>query len=186
MSDLLALQQQIAALQAQIQDMKASAKVKKARPEKVAKAYEGRNGHYFSFDCNDENIPENVRHEVKSQVESLLSETEIVEKLKKSQLGRALIAEQVKGALYFWTPNQDTLMFGPVMSGITKAKEVELFNIDLKYLTDLGHGFDTEKLGRIELDNRIKFEEFIALEKAQAEFKKLSEKSAALAEKAKK
>jgi len=186
MSDLQTLQQQIAALQQQIQDMKASAKVKKARPEKVVKPYAGLNGHYFSFDCNDTNIPEDVRNGVRNQVTNLLGDTEICDKLKKSQLGRALIAEQAKGMMYFWTPNQETLMFGPVMAGIKNSKDVELFEIDLKHLSDLGHGFDAEKLGRIELDKRIKFDEFIALEKAQAELKKLTEKSAEISAKTKK
>jgi len=185
MSDLQTLQQQIAALQQQIQDMKTTSKVKKARPEKVVKSYAGLNGHYFSFDSNDENIPAEIREGVSTQVAELLATSELCAKLEKSQLGRALIVEQKKGMMYFWTPNQETLMFGPVMAGIKNSKDVELFHIDLKYMTDLGHAFDTEKLGRLELDRRIKFDEFVALEKAVNELSKLQEKSAEISAKTK-
>jgi len=170
MSDLQTLQQQIAALQQQLADLKAQSKVKKARPEKVVKPYN--NGHYYQM--------VNPSDEVKAQIAKILGDDEVNSKLSKSQLGRAIIKHYTeKSEVIFWTPNKETLMFGPVMSGIKNAKEFETFtNVEISALIDLGHGFDTEKTGRVKVDEIVNFAEFVELEKAQAEFKKLSEKAA--------
>ena len=169
MSDLQALQQQIAALQQQIAELKSQSKVKKGRPEKVVKPYN--NGHYYQM--------VNPSDTVKEQIAKILGDDEITSKLSKSQLGRAIIKHyNEKSEVIFWTPNKETLMFGPVMAGIKNAKEYETFvNVEISELIDLGHGFDTEKLGRVKVDEIVKFAEFIELEKAQAELKKLSEKA---------
>lgn len=177
MSDLQTLQQQIAALQEQLASLKSANKVKRAKPEKVAKLYAGLNGHYFTLPKSDD--PAYV--EAQSKIQQIFADKDIMEKLERSQLGRALIAYyNTTGTMVFWAPNQETLMFGPVMAGIKNAKEFEIFTIPANLLTDLGHGFDTEKLGRLELDKQINFIEFIQMEKDLSEKKKLEKELAKL------
>jgi hypothetical protein len=175
MSDLQTLQQQIAALQEQISSLKASNKVKRAKPEKVAKLYAGLNGHYFTLPKSDD--PAYV--EAQGKIQQIRDDKDIMEKLERSQLGRAIVSHyNATGTMVFWAPNQETLMFGPVMAGIKNAKDFEIFTIPASLLTDLGHGFDAEKKGRIELDALIKFNDFIQMEKDLAEKLKLEKELA--------
>ena len=169
MSDLQTLQAQIAQLQAQLAELKTQSKVKKARPEKIVKPYN--NGHYYHM--------VNLSDTVKTQIDKILSDDEVLAKLSKSQLGRAIIKHyNEKSEVIFWTPNKENLMFGPVMSGIKSSKEFEIFtNVENSELIDLGLAFEGEKQGRVKVDEIVKFNDFIELEKAQMELKKLTEKA---------
>jgi hypothetical protein len=171
------LQAQIAELQRQLAEMKNDLKVKKAKPvvEKATKAYAKLNGHYFKF--MSEKAPAEIVEKVKAQIEQILNDVETNEDLVKSLLGRCLKNEFVKNAqMYFWTPNQDQLMFGPVKAGIKNAKDFELFEIAREYVDDLGPAFDGDRSGKIKLETLVKLEEFRKYEAELKTMEKLKEK----------
>ena len=171
------LQSQIALLNQQIAEMKEALKAKKAKPEteKVAKPYAKKNGHYFML--LTDKMPAELLEKVKAQVMSLFADADIDAALCKIQLGRALKQRMLtKGEMYFWTPNQEQLMFGPVKAGINNAKQIELFTIDPQYVEDLGAAFDGDKAGKIELELRAEVAAFKMMEAEQAEIVKLQAK----------
>ena len=79
------------------------------------------------------------------------------------QLGRCMLAKLESNEVYFWSPNQEKLMFGPIRAGMKNSSENQLFEIKLEYLIDLGNGVE-EKTGRVNLENQLNFEEFKTLE----------------------
>jgi hypothetical protein len=171
------LQDQIAILNQQIAEMKAQLASKKAKPEttKVAKPYAKKNGHYFKL--LTENMPAEILENIQGKVQSLFDDEDIDNALCKIQLGRAIKERAIiNNEYYFWSPNQETLMFGPVKSGINNAKPVELFTIDPQYVEDLGPAFDGDKSGKINLEMQIEMEKFKNKELEQSEVEKLKKK----------
>jgi hypothetical protein len=171
------LQAQIAMLNQQIAEMKAQMASKKAKPEteKAVKPYAKKNGHYFML--LTDKVPADQLQQIKDQIMSLFADEDIDAALCKIQLGRALKHRMLtKGEVFFWTPNQEQLMFGPVKSGINNAKPVELFTIDPQYVEDLGPAFDGDKSGKIEMELRAEVAEFKVMEAEQAEVEKLKKK----------
>ena len=171
------LQAQILMLQQQIAEMKEAAKNKKAKPEteKAAKPYAKKNGHYFML-INDK-VPATELQQIKDQVMSIFADEDLDAALCKLQLGRALKHRMLTtGEMFFWTPNQEQLMFGPVKSGINNAKPNELFSVNPEYVEDLGAAFDGDKAGKIAMELRAEVNEFKLMEAEQAEIEKLQKK----------
>jgi len=174
----------IAKLQAQIEEMKMQLKNKKTKPEtvKTAKPYAKKNGHYFIVEKGD--TEEHAR--LTAQVRTMLSDEDVYAKLEQKQLGRACIEQFEKHErIVLWAPNQEQLMFGPILSGIKSAKEYELFNPSINVIIDLGNGLEGDRPGRTSLDNAIEFEAFKQKEQQFAELKKLTDKMTKLEEKSK-
>jgi hypothetical protein len=175
------LQNQIALLQQQIVEMQNALKAKKAKPEieKSAKRYAKQNGHYFKL--LTDKMPAELFEKVKGQVFELFADEDIDAALCKIQLGRAIKERAiVNNEYYFWTPNQETLMFGPVKAGINNAKPIELFVIEPQYIENLGPAFDGDKAGKINLEICIEMEKFKNKEAEQIELEKLQKKLAKL------
>jgi hypothetical protein len=173
----LDLQAQIAELQRQLAEMKNELKVKKAKPvvEKTSKPYAKLNGHYFKLECDK--VPQEIMSTITTQIEKILTDVETNEDLVKSLLGRCLKQQFIqKREIFFWTPNQDQLMFGPVKAGIKNAKDFELFEISPEYLTDLGPAFDGDRSGKIKLETLVKLEDFRKFEAEVKTMEKLKEK----------
>jgi len=175
------LQSQIALLQQQIAEMQNEIKSKKAKPvaEKTEKMYAKKNGHYFKL-LTEKMSSEQVEN-IKGKVFALFADEEIDNALCKIQLGRAIKERaMVHNEYYFWTPNQETLMFGPVKSGINNAKSIELFVIDPQYVEDLGPAFDGDKAGKQKLEMCIDMTSFKNKEVEMSEVEKLQKKLAKL------
>jgi hypothetical protein len=169
----------IAKLQAQIEEMKMQLKNKKQKPEatKTVKPYAKKNGHYFIIEKGD-----TAEHErMTAQVRKMLDDEDVYMKLEQKQLGRACIEQFEKNErIVLWAPNQEQLMFGPILSGIKNAKEYELFTPNVDVLIDLGNGLEGDRPGRTALDIAIDFEKFKNKEQQFAELKKLTDKMNAL------
>ncbi len=180
MQDLLdmitALQSKVEALEVALEAEKSTVK-RGGRPqvEKVAKAYSKLNGHYFRL--NTDIMPADEVTAIVTKVKSLLDIDAFRVSIEKNQLGRAIMSklDLEQPELYFWTPNQEQLMYGQVRSGMNNTSETELFQINLNYLIDLGDCV-TEKTGKIALENQLNFEEFKKLEIEQEKIKKLQNK----------
>lgn len=179
--------QDLAAIIAQLQSQIAALEEKSTRkrggkaPEvKAPKPYAGKNGHYFVM------VPQDTAEYTATytKVQALLGDAEKSAKFQKSQLGRAMIhTMQTTGTLFFWAPNQDDLLFGPVLPGRATATEAEIFVIPAAQLQDLGHAFEGDKAGRVAVEGLVQLESFIAMEKLQNEERKLQEKLAKLTSK---
>jgi hypothetical protein len=169
----------IAKLQAQIEEMKMQLKNKKQKPAatKTVKPYAKKNGHYFIIEKGD--TEEHAR--MTAQVRKMLNDEDVYMKLEQKQLGRACIEQFEKNErIVLWAPNQEQLMFGPILSGIKNAKEYELFTPNVDVLIDLGNGLEGDRPGRAALDIAIDFEKFKNKEQQFAELKKLTDKMNAL------
>jgi hypothetical protein len=169
-------------LQAQIEEMKMQLKSKKQKPEKrtLVKPYAKKNGHYFIIEKGE--TEEHVR--ITTQVGEMLKDEDVRAKLEQKQLGRACIEHFEKtGRIVLWAPNQEQLMFGPILSGIKNAKEYELFTPNADVLVDLGNGLEGDRPGRTALDIAIDFEKFKAKEQDFEELKKLMDKMEMLRQK---
>ncbi len=175
----------IASLTARLEVLETAKTTKKAgRPEvvKAPKLYSKLNGHYFKL--NTDIVPAEELSAIVTKVQNLLAVEEYIAPIQKMQLGRCMLAKlnSEKPELYFWSPNQEKLMFGPVRAGMKNSSETELFEINLNYLIDLGNAVE-EKSGRINLENQLNFEEFKLLEielnkiqKLQSQLNKLNNK----------
>ena len=108
---------------------------------------------------------------------TLLQNEDYKASIEKMQLGRAILSKlnTEKPELYFWTPNQEKLMYGPVRAGMKNTSETELFQINLNYLIDLGNAVE-EKTGKTALENQLNFEEFKKFEIENDKIKKLQNK----------
>lgn len=169
-------------LKAEIAAMKIQLKSKKQKPEKhtIAKAYAKKNGHYFIIEKGE--TEEHAR--ITTQVCKMLQDEDVRAKLEQKQLGRACIEHFEKtGRIVLWAPNQEQLMFGPILSGIKNAKEYELFTPNAEVLVDLGNGLEGDRPGRTALDIAIDFEKFKAKEQDFEELKKLQDKMEMLKQK---
>jgi hypothetical protein len=176
-ADLLAL---ISTLEAKVTQLEhaleetAATKKRGAKPvvEKVAKPYAGKQGHYFMMQTSAPGY-----QVMADRVVQLLEQEEFATKIRKSQLGRAMIQQfETTGDLFFWSPNQNDLMFGPVLPGRDKAVEAEIFVIPAVELTDLGKAFADDKAGKVAVEALVNLPGFLALEKLQNEERKLQEK----------
>jgi hypothetical protein len=144
----------------------------KAPVVKVEKPYAGLSGHYFSLTPSEDNVE--VYNEMHERVSALLTQDFYTDKVNKSQLGRAIINHfNLTGCMIFWAPNQNDLMFGPVLPGRNTAQPAEVFVIDPKALLDLGHGHAEDKAGKVMVEKLVSLEEFAQLEKLNAEEVKL-------------
>jgi hypothetical protein len=144
----------------------------KAPVEKIEKPYAGLSGHYFSLTPTEDNVE--VYNEMHERVSALLTQDFYTDKVNKSQLGRAIINHfKWTGCMIFWAPNQNDLMFGPVLAGRNTAQPAEIFVIDPKALLDLGHGHAEDKAGKALVEKLVSLEEFVQLEKLEAEQVKL-------------
>ena len=142
--------------------------------EKVAKLYPKLNGHYFQL--NTEIIPEIELNQIKEKLNGLLNNSDYKSEIEKIQLGRAILNNYSEnGEIYFWSPNQDKLMFGPIRSGMKNSTDDQLFQIPLNYLIDFGNAVE-EKIGRINLENKLNFESFKIIEIETTKIQKLTEK----------
>ena len=142
--------------------------------EKVAKLYPKLNGHYFQL--NTEIIPEIELNQIKEKLNGLLNNSEYKSEIEKIQIGRAILNNYSEnGEIYFWSPNQDKLMFGPIRKGMKNSTDDQLFNIPLNYLIDLGNAVE-EKTGRINLENKLNYENFKIMEVETNKVNKLTEK----------
>ncbi len=174
---ITALQSQVVALESKIELLESEKTVKRGgRPqERSVKPYAKLNGHYFKL--NTDIMPADELTSVVEKINLLLDQPDYKSAIEKNQLGRAIMSrlnlEQPE--IYFWTPNQEQLMYGQVRSGMKNTSETELFQIDLNYLIDLGDCV-TEKTGKIALENQLNFEEFKKLEIEQEKIKKLQNK----------
>lgn len=173
----------IAQLQSQISALEEKTTRKrggKAPVVKVAKPYAGKNGHYFVM------APQDTAEYTATytKVQALLTDADKAAKFQKSQLGRAMIhTMQTTGTLFFWAPNQDDLLFGPVLPGRATATDAEIFVIPADQLQDLGHAFEGDKAGRTAVEGLVQLETFTAMEKLQNEERKLQDKLAKLTSK---
>ena len=172
------LQDIIAALQTRIEALESEKTTKRGgRPqvEKVTKPYAKLNGHYFKL--NTEIMPADEVTAIVSKIQDLLKSENFAAPIEKMQLGRAIMSKLnlEKPELYFWTPNQEQLMYGPVRSGMKNTPEHELFQINLNYLIDLGNAVE-EKTGKTALENQLNFEEFKKFEVENEKIKKLQNK----------
>jgi hypothetical protein len=176
-ADLLAM---ISNLEAKITDMEvqlSTVKKRGGKPEvvKVAKPYAGKQGHYFMLSPKDAGAA--CYHEISNRVAGLLLQEDFANKIRKSQLGRAMIANfEETGTVFFWSPNQNDLMFGPVSPGRNKARSEEIFIIPADQLLDLGKAFADDKAGKTAVESLVNLDGFIQMEKIQAEERKLQEK----------
>ena len=174
MQDLLDM---ITALQSKIEVLETAATTKKrgSKPEvvKVPKLYSKLNGHYFKL--NTEIVPADELEVIKNKIQNVLSDADYKSGIEKMQLGRCMLSKLENNEIYFWTPNQDKLMFGPVRSVMKSTTEDQLFEIKLEYLIDLGNGVE-EKTGRLNLENQLNFEEFKIMEIELAKIQKLQDK----------
>jgi hypothetical protein len=153
----------------------------KPKVEKIAKLYPKLNGHYFQL--NTEIIPEIELNQLKEKLNGLLNNSEYKSEIEKIQLGRAILNNYSEnGEIYFWAPNQDKLMFGPIRSGMNNSTQEQLFNIPLNYLIDLGNAVE-EKTGRINLENKLNFENFKIQEIELNKIKKLTKQLNQLSQK---
>ncbi len=172
----------ISQLQAQIEEMKMQLKSKKQKPEnvKMVKPYAKKNGHYFLIEKGE--TEEHAR--IVEQVRQMLCDEDIYAKLEQKQLGRACIEQFMKhDRIVLWAPNQEQLMFGPILSGIKNAKTIELFNPNPEILIDLGNGLEGDRPGRNALDVAIEFDKFKFKEQEFAEIERLTKKMAMLEQK---
>ncbi len=174
MQDLLDM---ITALQSKIEVLETAAATKKrgAKPEvvKAPKLYSKLNGHYFKL--NTEIVPAEELEVIKNKIQMLLSDADYKSGIEKMQLGRCMLAKLESNEVYFWSPNQEKLMFGPIRAGMKNSSENQLFEIKLEYLIDLGNGVE-EKTGRVNLENQLNFEEFKKFEVENEKIKKLQNK----------
>ena len=172
------LLEMITALQNRIEVLESEKTTKRGgRPqaEKSVKPYAKLNGHYFKL--NTEIMPADEVTAIVTQINSLLQNEDYKTSIEKMQLGRAILSKlnAEKPELYFWTPNQEKLMYGPVRAGMKNTSETELFQIDLNYLIDLGNAVE-EKTGKTALENQLNFEEFKKFEVENEKIKKLQNK----------
>jgi hypothetical protein len=185
-AEILELQSIISTMKMELEELKlqvSETKKKGGKPkvEKVAKLYPKLNGHYFQL--NTEIIPEIELNQLKEKLNGLLNNSDYKSEIEKIQLGRAILNNfHEKGEIYFWSPNQEKLMFGPIRSGMKNSTQEQLFNIPLNYLIDLGNGVE-EKTGRINLENKLNFESFKIIEVETTKIKKLTEKLNKLSQK---
>jgi len=144
----------------------------KAPVEKVSKPYAGLSGHYFSLTPTEANAE--VYKEMNERVAALLTQDFYTDKVNKSQLGRAIMNHfKLTGCMIFWAPNQNDLMFGPVLAGRNTAQPAEIFVIEPSALVDLGHGHAEDKAGKALVEKIVNLEAFIQLEKLEVEQAKL-------------
>ena len=172
------LLEMITALQNRIEVLESEKTTKRGgRPqaEKSVKPYAKLNGHYFKL--NTEIMSADEVTAIVTQINSLLQNEDYKASIEKMQLGRAILSKlnAEKPELYFWTPNQEQLMYGPVRAGMKNTGESELFQIDLNYLIDLGNAVE-EKTGKTALENQLNFEEFKKFEVENEKIKKLQNK----------
>jgi hypothetical protein len=176
-ADLLAM---ISTLEAKIADMElqlTTVKKRGGKPAvvKVDKPYAGKQGHYFMLNPKDAAVT--CYHEIVDRVTGLLLQEDFADKIRKSQLGRAMIAHfEETGTLFFWSPNQNDLMFGPVLPGRNKAAAEEIFIIPADQLLDLGKAFADDKAGKIAVESLVNLDGFLQMEKLRNEERKLQEK----------
>ncbi len=168
----------IASLTARLEVLETAKTTKKAgRPEvvKAPKPYAKLNGHYFKL--NTDIVPAEELSAIVAKVQNLLAVEEYAAPIQKMQLGRCMLTKlnSEKPELYFWTPNQDKLQFGPVRSTMKSTTDEQLFEINLNYLIDLGNGVE-EKTGRLNLENQLNFEEFKIMEIELNKIQKLQDK----------
>ncbi|MFM2200611.1 MAG: hypothetical protein RL769_666 [Pseudomonadota bacterium] len=171
------LLEMIIALQSRIEVLESEKTVKRGgRPqERSVKPYAKLNGHYFKL--NTDIMPADELASVVEKINLLLDQPDYKSAIEKNQLGRAIMSRLnlEKPEIYFWTPNQEQLMYGQVRSGMKNTSENELFQIDLNYLIDLGDCV-TEKTGKTALENQLNFEEFKKFEIENDKIKKLQNK----------
>lgn len=181
-TQLAELQSQIEILKAEIATLKETPIKKrggKVKVEKVAKQYAGKQGHYFVLATSATCYPE-----MADRVTRLLEQEDFASKIRKSHLGRAMINQfETAGTLCFWSPNQDDLMFGPVLSGRNKATDAEIFVIPADQLQDLGKAFADDKAGKLAVEALVNLPGFLDMEKLQKEERKLQDQLNKLAEK---
>jgi hypothetical protein len=150
---------ELEALKKQFEEIKASKTVKKAviRHGHPPKAYAGLSGHYFEFQKADDH---ETYQDVKAQLDNCLSDPKFKEDLTKNNLGDAILNYYQKtGNMIFWTPNQETLMFGHVRSGVKEYSPSQLFNIpQSKGLIQLGKHNEE---GKIQVELTVNFQQFM-------------------------
>ena len=66
---------------------------------------------------------------IKNKIQNVLSDVDYKSGIEKMQLGRCMLSKLENNEIYFWTPNQEKLMFGPVRSIMKSTTENQLFEI---------------------------------------------------------